>query len=75
MASQTPATSTLSPKLEQRIKEHKLEVARLREEFGDPAASIAKFMRERFTIEAILPEDWTPENASWVAWDDDSDDG
>ncbi|MDQ3693001.1 MAG: hypothetical protein M3464_05165 [Chloroflexota bacterium] len=76
MASPPTASPALAALREQRLREHKEEVARLREEFGDPAEALAQFMRERFNIEALLPDDWSPDDprALWelVMEDDDS---
>ena len=39
--------------LERRIAEHRLEVARLRERFGDPAESLSAFVRAHFDRDAV----------------------
>jgi len=77
MASPPTASPTHSAWLEQRLREHKEEVARLREEFGDPAEALAQFMRERFDIEALLPDDWSPDDprAPWEMMMEDDDSG
>lgn len=71
------ASPTTSPALaalrEQRLREHKEEVARLREEFGDPAEALDKFMLERFTIEALLPDDWSSGSGPRAFWEEDDD--
>ena len=54
---------------EQHIKEHKEEVARLREKFGDPAAALDKFILENFSLEALLPDGERP------IWEEDDDRG
>lgn len=73
MASQAPATSALSPKLQQRLEAHKEEVARLREEFGDPAASLDKLILEVFDVTAFLPEERTRPDEPRPIWEEDDD--
>jgi hypothetical protein len=77
MTSPPTTRPTQAARLEQMIREHKEEVARLREEFGDPAEALDKFILERFSIEAFLPDDWSPGDEfrpiwEWREEDDDS---
>jgi hypothetical protein len=54
MRSTAPTLAELQrAKLEERIKEHKKEVARLREIYGDPKEALDQWAREHFTL-----EDW-----------------
>lgn len=46
-------TTQLSPLLQQRLAEHRAEVARLRAELGDPLEGLAAFAREHFTEAAM----------------------
>lgn len=41
-------------KLDELIKAHKIEVARLREIYGDPDEALSNFVREHFSLEALL---------------------
>ena len=54
-ASTTPSTQAV--RLERRIRSHKEEVARLREQIGDPQAALFRFVTERFEVQAIVPDD------------------
>jgi hypothetical protein len=45
--------NTPSPTLQRRIALHRAEVARMRAERGDPAAALARFMRDTFSEEAL----------------------
>lgn len=57
MTTATESAPVLSERLQQRIEEHKAEVARLREELGDPQEALSAFVREHFSLEALLPDD------------------
>jgi hypothetical protein len=61
--------------LEQRIKEHREEVERLREQIGDPEEALSRFVRDRFEGQALVPDGWPRSGVSTVPWeaDDDSD--
>lgn len=67
----TPATKqTISPHLQRILDEHRREVARLREKFGDPDEALSAFVREHFDPEAlaeVIRE--SEEGASF--WNDD----
>ena len=68
MSAQSTATEvTQAERLELRIKEHKEEVARLREELGNPAEALSAFAREHFSLEAFFPDG---ERAIWEEDDD-----
>jgi hypothetical protein len=43
----------ISPALQCRIAEHRLEVARLREELGDPEEALRRWVEKNFTPEAL----------------------
>ena len=62
-----------SERLEQRIRSHKEEVARLREELGDPQAALFRFIIQRFEIQALVPDDRSRQGARRTAWEDDDD--
>jgi hypothetical protein len=62
----------LSPQLEERLTLHKEEVARLREEIGDPQEALFALVRDSFSAEA-LTSGYRRLNGQWVAWDDDDD--
>lgn len=71
-AQSTTTPATQAERLAQRIKEHKEEVARLREEFGDPAEALDRFVRDTFTLRAFFPD--PPSTAEpWEPWDEDDD--
>ena len=65
--------ATQAEHLAQRIKAHKEEVARLREEIGDPQAALFRFMTEHFTAEAIFPETNLPPEHRRPVWNVDDD--
>ena len=48
------ATSTISPALERRIAEHRIEAERLRAELGDPAEALAAWVRDNLDRDALL---------------------
>ena len=70
-------TRQLSPAeiLERRIKEHREEVARFRERYGDPAVAMAAFLREAFSAEAFLEtyRERQRDRGSWLDGEDDLD--
>jgi hypothetical protein len=65
--------NTLSPTLQRRIELHRAEVARLRAEQGDPAAALARFMRETFSEEALAETyaEYVRAGHGWMDRDDD----
>ncbi len=74
MPSTVPArTPAQAARLEQRIKEHRAEVERLREETGDPDAALSAFVRERFERQALVPDDAPARDVSGFPWEDDDD--
>jgi hypothetical protein len=44
----------ISPALQRRIAEHRLEVARLRQELGDPEEAMRRFVESTFSPEALI---------------------
>ena len=74
MTSQVPTKpSTLPAWLEERIKQHKEEVARLREQFGDPEEALFQFVREHFSPEAFVPDDQPLRDSNGMTWEEDDD--
>lgn len=70
-----PATpSTHNERLEQRIKEHREEVARLRQQFGDPGEAWSKFIRERFDFPALIPAQPHIGDSKTFWWEEDDSD-
>ena len=61
--------------LEQRLKEHREEIARWREEHGDPAIASAGPPREAFSAEAFLEtyRERQRNRGSWLDGEDDLD--
>jgi hypothetical protein len=66
--------STRNERLEQRIQEHRVEVARWREQNGDPAEALDRFIRERFDIRALIPDDSHIGEGGTFWWEDDDSD-
>jgi hypothetical protein len=68
----TKPQMTFTPKLQRRLKEHKVEVARLRAEIGDVEAAFDAWVRESFDPVAVaqLSADW---NGPKEEVDDDDD--
>jgi hypothetical protein len=62
-----------SERLENRIRSHKAEVARLREELGDPQAALFRFITQRFEVQALVPDDRPKQGVRGSAWEDDDD--
>ena len=64
--------STLTPALQRRILEHKEEMARLREEFGDPEEALRAFMREAFDPQALQEtyEEYLRNPFAWLEGED-----
>lgn len=42
-------------RMKERVKQHKAEVARLREELGDPELALSQFVVEHFELQAMMP--------------------
>lgn len=70
--STTPA-ETQAERVAQMLKEHKEEVARLREKFGDPAAALDRFILEHFELEDLLPEVRSAPGRYRAIWEEDDD--
>ena len=65
------STSTQAAWLEKRLKEHRAQVAQLRNRFGDPEEALSKFIRERFELEALMPKDRTVDEPEATTQADD----
>lgn len=64
-------------RLEQRIRAHKDEVARLRALIGDPQEALFAFVVERFEVQALVPDERPGQPAHGSTgglWDEDEDD-
>jgi hypothetical protein len=73
MASTQPATRLgRTEALERLIRDHEEEVARLREEFGDPQLALFAFTRDRLDRESLLGG--TRLAGEWQADEEDDDD-
>ena len=66
-ASPTPP-ATQAERMEQRIRRHKEEVARLREEIGDPRAALFANIAERFDPQVL---EWDEQPPHLLLWEDD----
>ena len=78
--SATNSTVLVSPLqralLEERIKQHREEVDRLRAEFGDPEQALNRFVLEHFSLEAFLPDEPGTGQSDVFGWEDiDESDG
>lgn len=72
MSSTAPITPLAqSGRIEQRIRKHREEVARLRAQVGDPQEALFRFMTERFVVQALVPEDRGAEEPHTSLWEDD----
>jgi hypothetical protein len=56
-ASTSSTSAAQAQWLAQRIMAHKEEVARLREEIGDPQQALYRFLTERFEARALVPDE------------------
>ena len=63
----------MSALLQQRLREHQEEVARLREEFGDPQLALFAFTRDRLEYESLLESARQPGDGQAIDQDDDDD--
>jgi hypothetical protein len=70
--SQATQRLEMSALLEQRLREHQEEVARLREEFGDPQLALFAFTRDRLDRDSLLES--ARQTGDWQAIDQDDDD-
>jgi len=68
-------TTPIAPSLEKRLAAHKEEVARLREELGDPAEALDALVREIFDRDALLAtyEEYLKEEGLWDDWPEPND--
>jgi predicted nucleic acid-binding Zn-ribbon protein len=72
MSSTAPTTPRAqAERLEQRIRSHKEEVARLREQIGDPQEALFRFVTERFEVQALVPDDRPGQDRRTAVWEDD----
>lgn len=69
--SSTAPTKAEAWRRERRIKAHKEEVARLREEIGDPQEALFRFVTERFEVQAVVPNDGLARGSGRAVWEDD----
>ncbi len=67
------ATLTQAARLEQRIKKHKVEVARLRKQLNDPAEALSAFVVNRFELQALVPDDHPVRSVDGTTWEEDDD--
>ncbi len=65
------SASTQAVRMEELIRAHREEVARLRLKFGDPEEALSTFIRERFDLEALIPDDQSVNGDYLSAWEDD----
>src|SRR5687768_10213421 len=67
-----PTRAPARPAGTSRIEEYREEIARWREQHGDPAEALGAFLRDRFGAEALLESYWEykPNKTSWrgVPW-------
>ena len=71
------AQHTVSPTqewLEERIRAHKEEVARLREELGDPQGALFQFITERFEVQALIPDEQLKNGSRNIVLEEEDDD-
>jgi predicted nucleic acid-binding Zn-ribbon protein len=74
MASTVPATlPSQAERLEERIRAHKEEVARLRERIGDPEEALSRFVTEHFEVQALVPDERSGQARGTALWDDEDD--
>jgi trehalose-6-phosphate synthase len=72
MASSQPVTRLERPEwIERRLRAHEEEVARLREEFGDPQHAPFVFTRDRLDRESLLGV--AQRDGDWPATEEDDD--
>jgi hypothetical protein len=73
MATSRPATRLKRAEwFERRLQEHADEVARLREEFGDPQQALFAFTRDRLDRDSLLQAARTSGDLRATDWDDDN---
>ena len=59
--------------LDERIKQHREEVDRLRAEFGDPEQALDAFVLKHFDLRAFLPDEPDTGRSNEFAWEDSDD--
>jgi len=71
------AQEGISETLKRHIEENDKLAAELRQRYGDPAAYLGAFLRERFSPEAFLedPQGHRVDRSSWSETEDLEDDG
>ena len=67
-------TSTTAKALERRIAEHRREVARLRERYGDPEEALSAYVRDHFDRDALASALDEQLGRPGVWWEDEVDD-
>ena len=71
-----PATlPTPRMQLDERVKQHRVEVERLRAEFGDPDQALTDFVLQRFNSRVLESSESETESPDRHAWDIDDSDG
>ncbi len=55
MSTTVSRSTTHAERIEELIRAHREDVARLRTEFPDPGAALSTFVRERFDLAALVP--------------------
>jgi len=60
-------------RIERLIAEHKVEVERLRQQFGDPQEALSRFVTDRFEVQALVPDDRPAGHEDRAIWEDDDD--
>lgn len=73
VSSVSPTTSKQAEWLQERIKRHKEEVARLRAEIGDPAKALNELILRTFDREAIIADEPPGGRPDALGWEDDDD--
>jgi hypothetical protein len=70
----TASESQMTPLLQQRLREHKKEVERLREEYGNPQEALGRLLREFLDADAFAPMRPSTNGQFEVTIDEEDDD-
>lgn len=74
MSSMAPNSATASAeRLQERIRLHKEEMARLRAQVVDPQDALFRFIEERFDIQALVQDERPRQSMGETLWEDDDD--
>jgi hypothetical protein len=57
----------------EQIRSHKEEVARLREQLGDPQEALSRFIVERFEVQALVPAERLQQDSRITVLEEDDD--